>query len=84
MSEFLSRLDELKNQFLELYTDADLLEIRAQLDDLEEITAAPIQKSLIDGLKSSILKQQLVNSQHATYTWKHFFGIKSNKRRQKP
>ena len=74
MSEFLSRLDELKNQFLELYTDADLLEIRAQLDDLEEITAAPIQKSLIDGLKSSILKQQLVNSQHDTDTWNHFIG----------
>ena len=52
MSEFLSRLDELKNQFLENDIDADsLLEIRAQLDDLNETTADLIQKSFINGLK---------------------------------
>ena len=58
ISEFLFRLDELKNKFLENNTDADLLsEIRAQLDNLDETTADPIQKSLIDGLKSFILKK---------------------------
>ena len=64
MSYFLSRLDELKNLFLENHTDADsLLETRAQLNDLDETTADPAQKSLISGLKSIILKQKLVNSQ---------------------
>ena len=58
MSEFLSRLDELKSQFLENSTDADSLsEALAQLGSLDETTVDPIEKSLIDVLKSSIFKQ---------------------------
>ena len=58
MSELLSQSDELKNQFLENYTDTDsLLETRSQLDSLDETTVDPIEKSLIDALKSSIFKQ---------------------------
>ena len=74
----------MKNQFLENLIDANsLLEARAQICDLDETTSDPIQKSLIGGLKSSILKQQLVNSQHATDMSKYFVGKKSAKGRKK-
>ena len=72
MSDFLSRLDELKIKFLENYTDASaLLEIWAQLDDLEETTGDSIKMPLTDALKRIMFNQQLDSSKCATVTWKY-------------
>ena len=78
MSDFLSRLDELKSKFLENFTHAAaLLETRAQSDELEEMTIGLIEMSLIAGLKRSMPQQQLDNSKYDTDAWKHFVGKRS-------
>ena len=60
---------------MENFTNADsLLELRAQLDGLEETTVDPIEKSLIGALKRIYFKQHLESSKHATETWKNFIG----------
>ena len=52
MSEFLSLLDELKNQFLENFIAPDsLLEVRVQFNSLDEIVVDPIENPWLIPLK---------------------------------